>query len=113
MKILWQSQHAPLQKQLDALLHHFGDVEVHQDENPFSNAEQVLQRFKKGGYQEMVIVAPLSVIAKLCELGLRPLYAIMDQVVHRSEADLVYHGRLYRFNRFVRVKAVKMETEEI
>jgi len=72
MKILWQSQHAPLQKQLDSLRRHFGDVEVHQDENPFSNAEQVLHHVKREGYDELVIVAPLSVIAKLCELGLRP-----------------------------------------
>lgn len=113
MKILWLSQHAPLQKQLDALRRRFGDIEVDQDENPFSNAEQVLQHVQKGGYQELVIVAPLSVIAKLCELGLRPLYAIMDQVAHRSEADLVYRNRMYRFNRFVRVKAVRMETEEL
>lgn len=37
----------------------------------------------------------------------------MDEVARQVDADLEYHGRLYRFNRFVRVKAVKMETEEI
>lgn len=112
-KILWLSQHVPLQKQIAELQRIFRQVEVIRDPRPFSNAEEIFGRYKAGSYTEIVTVAPLSVIAKLCELGLRPLYAQMDQVANQGEADLSYRGRFYRFNRFVRVKAVKMEIEEL
>lgn len=110
---LWLSQHRPLPKQLAELQRLFGEVEVRQDVNPFSNAEEILRRFKEGGYNEIVAVAPLSVIAKLCELGLRPLWAEMEQKKSWKEADIEYRGRFYRFVRFRRIKAVKLEFEEI
>ena len=60
-----------------------------------------------------MVVAPLSVIARLCELGLKPLWAEMKQVRSWEEADLLYRGRFYRFVRFRRIKAVKLEFEEL
>jgi len=61
----------------------------------------------------MVAVAPLSVIARLCELGLRPLWAEMEQVWSRQESDVSAKGRFYRFVRFRRIMAVKLEFEEL
>lgn len=112
-KILWLSQHTPFLKQIAELQRIFGQVEVVRDLQPFSNAEEIFGRYRAGGYDEIVTVAPLSVIAKLCEIGLCPLYSQMDQVAKQSQADLSYRGRFYRFNRFVRVKAVRLETEEL
>jgi hypothetical protein len=112
-KILWLSQHQPLPRQIEELKRLFGDVEVLQDVSPFQNAEEITRRYKEGGYDDLVVVAPLSVIARLSELGLKPLWAEMKQIRSRSEADLSYRGRFYRFIRFRRIKAVKLEFTEV
>lgn len=112
-KILWLSQHQPLPQQLVELKRLFGDVEVHQDVSPFQSAEGIKWRFDQGGFDEIAVVVPLSVLAKLCELGLRPLWSEMRQVQSRREADFGYRGRFYRFIRIRRVKAVKLEFEDV
>jgi len=112
-RILWLSQHRSLARQIAELRRIFGEVEVLQDVNPFSSAEDIIQRVRGGGYDETVVVAPLSVIAKLCELGLRPLWAEMEQVQRRSEAEVVARGRFYRFQKFRRITAVRLEFEEL
>jgi len=48
-RILWLSQHRPLSQQLAELQRLFGEVEVYQDVNSFSNAEEITRRFKEGG----------------------------------------------------------------
>jgi len=112
-RILWLSQHAPLTPQIAELQRLFGEIEILRDVNPFFSAEEILRRFREGGYDEMVVVAPLSVIARLCELGLRPLWAEMEQVYERRQADVSAKGRHYRFVRFRRIKAVRLEFEEL
>lgn len=113
MKILWLSRHEPLSVQADWLKRYFGSVEVSRDVNPFTSAEEIQKRYVEGGYDDLVVVAPLSVIARLTELGIKPLWAEMRQVQSRSEADLEYRGRFYRFETFRRIKAVKMEFEDL
>ena len=114
-KILWQSQHEPLAIQLQELQRLFGAVEVEQNPRPFSSAEEIEKRYKQGMYNDLVVVAPLSVIARLCELQLRPLWAEMEQLPpeRREEAHLSYRGRHYRFAGFRRVQAVKVEFTEV
>ena len=111
-RILWLSRHDPLPSQIAELQRIFGAVEITKDPNPFDSAEDIVQRFRKGGYDEMVVVAPLTVIAKLCELGIRPLYAEMKQVP-REEAEVEASGRYYRFVKFKRIVGVKVEFEEL
>ena len=111
-RILWVSKHAPLPSQLRELRRLFGDVEVVMDPNPFDGAEDIVRRFRSGRFDEMVVVAPLSVIAKLCELGIKPLWAQME-VVGPEEAEVEVRGRYYRFERFRRIKGVKIEFEEL
>lgn len=90
------------------------DLIVEQDRRPFSSAEEIVRRYKAAGYDDMVVVAPLSVIARLIDLGIRPLWCEMDQVDPRTGSpDITYRGRGYKFIRFRRVKTVKMEFEEI
>lgn len=112
-KILWLSQHQPFPRQVAELRWLFGDVEVRQDVNSFSSAEEIICRVREGGYDEVVVVAPLSVVAKLCELGLRPLWAEMEQTQSRRDAEVSARGRFYRFVKFRRIKAVRLEFEEL
>ena len=112
-KILWLSQHRPIEIQIAALKEMFGaDTQITQDPKPFSSAEEIARRYKSGGYDEMVIVAPLSVIAKLTELGIRPLWCQMDQLTSDRGADISYRGRHYKFNRFRHIKSVRIEFED-
>ena len=112
-RILWLSRHRPFGLQLEELKRLFGQVEVVYDPRSFDSAQEIVGRYKKGGYDEIVVVAPLSVIAKLCELGLKPLWSQMKQVETGEEADLEYRGRRYKFERFRRIKGVKIEFEEL
>lgn len=111
-RILWLSRHKPLPSQIRELKRLFGEVEVVQDPNPFSSAEEIKKRFEEGGYDDLVVVAPLSVIQRLTQLGIKPLWAEMRQVPV-EEAEVVATGRGYRFERFRRIRAVKIEFEEL
>ena len=123
MRILWLSRHMPLEAQVRELRKRFGeDTVITQDEKPFSSAEEIVERMKKGGFEEIVTVAPLSVIAKLTELGVRPLWAEMQDVRFledknfNPESDVKLPGppeRHFRFIGFRRIKRVGMEFEEV
>jgi hypothetical protein len=111
MKILWLSRHNPLPAQIAELERLFGNVEVAIDPRPFSSAEEILARFQDGGYDEMVVVAPLSVIAKLTEMGIKPLYAEMEHIPspsHDPAREVKSNGRWYRFKKFKRIEKVQI-----
>jgi hypothetical protein len=112
-RILWLSRHQPHRRQIERLGQIFGQIEVVQDINPFSSAEEIKRRFEEGGYDDLVVVGPLAVLARLCELGLHPLYAQMELVTLAQEADVTVQGRSYRFDRFRRLKAVELRFEEV
>ena len=89
MKVLWMSRHQPLQSQVDVLDRVFGACEVVQDPNPFEDASDIIERFKGGGYDEIVVVAPLSVIARLTEADVRPLWAEMETIDEKTSMNTI------------------------
>lgn len=100
--------------QMGALRRLFGqDVEVVADPRPFDNAETVVRRFRDGGYNDLIVVVPLSVLAKMTELGVRPLWAEATVVADRSKADWVTNDRPYRFVRLRRVRRLVLEFDEL
>lgn len=119
-KILWLSQHRPLDVQIQRLQQKFGaKVEITIDNRVFTNAEELVGRFRRGGYDDWVVVAPLSVLGRMCELCQelnlpKPLMAQMDQLqsVKRAEADLCFRGRCYKFVKFRRVERLVLEFGE-
>lgn len=111
-RIFWVSRHKPLSSQVEWLRERFGEVEIYQDPEPFDSAEDIYARFRRRRYDEMVVVAPLSVIAKLTELGVRPLWAQME-LVDPSEAEVVASGRGYRFREFRRIAGITVDYEEV
>lgn len=114
MKILWVSQHPPTVSQLEELRRIFGeDVEVAKDPKPFSSAEEIAKRFWDGGYNDMVVVAPMSVIPRLVDLKIKPLWAEMIQVKSKAESEVEAKDRFYRFDRFRRIKSLRFEFEEV
>lgn len=112
-KILWMSRHAPLASQLAELRRLFDDeTVVEQDARPFDSAEQIAARYRNGGYDDLVVVAPLSVLGRLVDLGIKPMWAEMEQVTDPARAEVSARDRHYRFARFRRVKALRLEFEE-
>lgn len=82
-KVLWVSRHTPGDKQFAELRRLFGsDVWVQQDSRPISyndGAGDVLGRMRAGGYDEVVLVAPISILDELCRQGVNPLWPRMDE----------------------------------
>ena len=89
------------------------DTRVEQESRPFDDARQIARRFKEGGFDDMVVVAPLSVLAILCDQGLNPLWS---QMVEENDSARIEvrgaRGQGFRFDRFRRVKRVAVEFED-
>jgi len=113
-KILWMSRHAPHRRQIETLRQEHGqDTVVEQEAKPFDDARQIAKRFREGGYDDMVIVAPLSVIQVLCKEGIRMLWS--EAVEENDPAKIEFYGARrqgYRFGRFRRIKRVAIEFED-
>jgi len=120
MKILWLSESRPLPRQIDALMRRFNVTErdiVH-DNKHFQDAEEIVRRFRESGYDELVFFSSLGAIGRLCEMGARPYYPVMERVMakDRERADLVVgrrsNERFFRFVKFRRAGRVIIEFVE-
>ncbi len=113
-RILWVSRHNPHPRQIEALREmHGSDAVVEQESRPFDDARQVARRFREGRFDDMVIVAPLSVIQVLCGEGIRMLWS--EAVEENDPARIEFRGARnqgYRFVRFRRIKRVAIEFED-
>ena len=113
-KILWMSRHKPHSRQIETLREIYGkDVVVEQEACPFDDARQIARRFREGDYDDMVIVAPLSVIAVLCNEDIKMLWS--EAIKENDQAKIEFRGARgqgYRFVRFRRIKCVALEFED-
>ena len=97
-----------MKSQIDALPK---DAVITIDSEPFSNAADIAGRYAGGGFDDIVVVAPLSVISKLIEIGIKPLWAEME-LVDKAHSEVEAVGRYYRFVQFKRVARIAMEFED-
>lgn len=111
-KIIWFSQHEPIDKQLEELRKIFGDVSIEVHPKPFVNAKEVVKIYEKMKGDEMVVVAPLSVIQHLLKLGIRPLFAEMEQT-NGSDYDVIAKGRKFIFKNFSRITGIDIKKESL
>ena len=114
--IVWMSRHRPLPVQLKELERLFPKHKLIMETRPFSSADQIVKRFRKAGGDELIAVAPWSVIRELIKLGLRPIYAEMEkvnQVEDRETTITTDEGRHYRFIRFSWCIDVRLKLEPI
>lgn len=113
-RIAWVSRHPMNGVQMGALKRMFGgDVEVIPDLRPFDNAETIVQRIKEDGCDDCIVVAPYSVLERMINLGLRPLWARAEQVYDPARADWNVKDRMYRFLGFKRVRRLVLELEDL
>ena len=98
MKILWVSRHKVLSSQKRELRSIYSDdVDIRVYSKVFKDVKEIVNYYKRNKFDDIVIVAPLSVIKKMCELGIKPLWAEM----HKG-----------RFIKFKRITDIKIEYEE-
>jgi len=111
MRIAWYSRHAPLPSQVAELERLAGGpVEVLNEGRMFGPAEDLALRYRQSGCDDLVVVAPLSVIAVLCQQGLHPLWAEMGRV-SADRAEVTMPGRPprhFRFRGFRRIRELRM-----
>ncbi len=113
-KLLWVSRHPVHKVQLGALRRMFGeDVQLVTDPKPFDSAETIVKRVRDGNYDDCIVVAPYSVLAKMVDLGLRPLWSEAEQLPDQANSDWNVRDRYYRFLRFKRVKDLVLELETL
>ena len=79
----------------------------------YMSAEKIVQHVKQNGFDEIIMVAPLSVMAKVLELGVFPIKAEVVETKNANEATFSYNGRHYKFLKFVRVMRLEFVTEDI
>lgn len=100
--------------QMGSLKRMFGeDVKVFEDHRVWNGAETIVSRIREGGYDDCIVVAPYSVLARMCDLGLRPLYSEAETVTDPRLSDWETKGRYYRFLGFKHVKRLVLELEDL
>ena len=99
--------------QMPALRRMFGDdVQLTEQVGWLGNAEKIVEVYRCGGFDDLIIVAPLSVISRVVELGVHPLWSEALQCAP-EKADWVTNGRGYRFNQFRRIQRLALEFHDL
>lgn len=117
--IVWFSRHPPLEKQRQELARLFPGSRLLQDPETFRDADDIVRRYREKSGSEMVIVAPLSLVAKLIERGIKPLWPDMREVpaeylrAHQDSCVTAPRGRVLEFVRFRRLVGIDMQFEEL
>lgn len=115
-KILWYSRHPMMEFQRPILQNIFGgDMVIEQlvGRDAYISAEKIVGYMKQNKFDEIIMVAPLSVMVKVIELGVRPIKAEVVEIKDSREATFSYNGRHYKFLKFVRVVKLELVTEDI
>ena len=102
--VLWCSRHALTIEQWTGLRALFGrDVNVTVDPDPFSSVEDLAERFRRSGADELALVAPLGMVERLVRVtGIKPLWC-----------EGGGRGSGYRFKSWRRCMGVDVKLEEI
>lgn len=112
-KILWLSGHEMNGIQMCALRRMFGaDVELVEQVGWVGNADQIVETYQRGGFDDLIIVAPMSVIAKVVEAKIHPLWS-EAVICSQGQHDWETNGRYYRFARFRRIRRLAFEFEDL
>lgn len=124
MRVLWVSKHVPLHSQVQELRRLFGqDTTIDNFDKPYASASAIISFFRDNKYDELVIVAPLTVSRSLLNCGIKPLYSQMEQVpensplveltVNNAREQVEGRKRYYRFIRFKRMERLEVVFSEL
>lgn len=115
-RIVWMSRHAPTPSQVRELDRLFPCHEFFTDPKPFSDAADIVKRFRALGGDELVVVAPMNVVNEIVKQGVKPLIADMERCAPADAEVVLGRGdkrRWQRFVQFVRCTGFERKTEPI
>ena len=113
-RIVWMSRHTPTHRQRTTLEAIYPQHHLIIDNRAFDSADDIIARWRMASADEMVLVAPMTVIREIVKRGLHPLHAEMQQIpCSHPESEVRVKGRCYRFVGFRRIKAVNFELEPL
>ena len=113
-RIMWLSQHAPTPRQRSELERIYPEHTLIIDHSAFDDVEDILKRYRAAKADQMVLVAPLTVIRTLTRKGVHPIYAEMRSVSPNSEhAEVKIGKRAYQFVAFHRVDEVTLKLTKL
>lgn len=115
-KILWYSRHKMLEFQRPILQKIFGDDMVliqRTGTDVYMSAEKIVEMVRREKFDEIIMVAPFSVMAKVIELGINPIKADVVEVKDEKEKTFTFNNRHYKFIKFVRVLRLELVTEDL
>jgi len=115
-KIWWFSRHKPMDFQIPILREKFGEdmVLVQSSESEaYMTGDKIVECMHRERFDEIIMVAPLSVIEKVIERGLRPIKAEVVEVKDAHSATFIFNRRHYKFIKFVRIVRIEIITEDL
>lgn len=74
-KVLRLTRHRVMAEERTAFQKLYPGVEVIDDDRPFSDGREAIDRFRRSGAGELLVVAPYSVIDQIVKGGVEPLWA--------------------------------------
>lgn len=79
----------------------------------YMSAEKFVDYVRENKFDDVVMMSPLSVMAKVIELGVKPIKAEVIEVKDEKEKTFTHSGRHYKFIKFVRVLRLELMTEDL
>jgi hypothetical protein len=113
-RILWFSRHEPLPSQRAELDRLFPGNTLVVVPDGFRNANDILRTYERLRGDDLVLIAPLTVVKHLVGHGVKPIWSDMRVVpADDPTAELYFNGRAYKFAGFRRVTSVDVKYEEV
>ena len=102
-KIVWLSRHDPQKSQIEELKKFFGAVEIVQVSAVINNVSEIIKIMEENGAEEIVVVLPPNLISELLRLGVKPLRAVMERILHDDGSVEFKHSH---FERIIKIEII-------
>ena len=106
-KVLWLSRHKPSALQQKVLEEKIGEVDIFPLTANVRDASEVHELMAAGGFEEIVAVLPINILADLTERGIYPIKAVMNR--HQN----ITGETRFKFSHYERIKKVVIENENL
>ena len=116
VKILWRSSHPPTKRHRELIQKIYDEadepcqvsIKFDRTKKWIFSAESVLEEFKQGEYDDIFINAPGAIISAVANLGLHPLYAIIEDGT-KDDHDF-FDGSYKKVARIERFRKIFVDT---
>ena len=119
VKVLWRSSHPPTDRHRELIQKIYDEadepcqvsIKFDRTKKWIFSAASVLEDFKEGEYDDIFINAPGAIISAIAELGLHPLYAIIEDG-SQDDYDFFDNQNYKKVAKIKRFRRITVETYE-